>query len=127
MKYLLSLMLVYNLHAISEYNSIIEIPRGTTFTLNHELEIPANRDYIILGFDRLNETFNKLNQSHNSQTGKYYNDFDSYIIEYRQKVDRTYNECINRHKRYFTYGGSSSGANTIVNQGQGNTNTQILT
>ncbi len=62
-------------------DSVLEIPDGTVFQLRYELEIPANRDYIILGQSVLDEGFNSLHQTLNSNTGRYYG-YDRHIGGY---------------------------------------------
>lgn len=114
--------------AVSLQDSVLEIPKGTQFKLRNELEIPANRNFILLGYNRLNETFNDINKISNQQLGRdyqgrgyyYYND---YLSSWMKTAEQSYQECIERHRVTYSYGGSgSSTSNTIVNQGHGNTN-----
>lgn len=117
-----------SLFAASLQDSILEIPKGTEFKLRNELEIPANRNFIVLGFNKLSETFNELNKGYNQQNGTlysnqgyyYYNDFFNFWMK---TADKSYQECLERNRVVYSYGGIGSSANnTIINQGYGNTN-----
>jgi hypothetical protein len=126
---ILTLLVGYSsLFAASLQDSILEIPRGAEFKLRNELEIPANRNFIVLGFNKLSETFNELNKGYNQQNGTlytnqgyyYYNDFLNFWMK---TADQSYQECIERNRVVYSYGGTSSSTNnTIINQGHGNTN-----
>lgn len=101
---------------------ILNIPKGTTFTLNYELEVAANSDFIILGSNKLNELFNKMDQPYNNSLNNYKR-FDDYLITYTQSVEDTYKNCLERHRQYYTYNNKNgSSSNTIINQGYNNTN-----
>lgn len=124
----LALAMGRSLFAASLQDSILEIPKGTEFKLRNELEIPANRNFIVLGFNKLNETFNELNKGYNQQNGTlyshqtyyYYNDFFNFWMK---SADKSYQECIERNRLVYSYGGTSSSAsNIIINHGHGNTN-----
>jgi len=119
--------------AASLSDSVLETPKGSIFELRNELEIPANRNFILLGQNRLNESFNRINQTFNQQKGKYRNrhgyyhyHYDDYQSQWLESTGQSYQDCLNRHKRYYSYGGgSSTSSNTIINRGNGNTNVII--
>jgi len=120
-----------DLQAASLSDSILEIPKGSVFELRNELEIPANRNFILLGQNRLNESFNRINQTFNQQKGKYhhhrrYYHYDDYLSQWLESTGQSYQDCLDRHKRYYSYGGNGAiSNNTIINQGDGNTNVII--
>ncbi|NOQ93903.1 MAG: hypothetical protein GQ547_04615 [Methylophaga sp.] len=136
MRYVSLMGLVYlactgALQAASLSDSVLEIPKGTVFELRAELDIPANRNFILLGKNQLNESFNDINQTFNEQNGRdygrrdYYH-YDDYLYNWQQTVGQSYRECLERHRRYYSYGGDTSSNNsTIINQGDGNTNVII--
>lgn len=115
------------LFAASMADSILETPSGTTFTLRHELEIPANRDYIVLGVDRLNETFNELYKTYNDNEGRYHgrHHYDDYLHHWQANVDKSYRACLERHRVYYHDRPYGNDQNVIINQGHGNTNVII--
>ena len=121
------------LQAASLSDSILEIPQGTVFELRHELEVPANRNFILLGKNRLNESFNAINKTFNDQEGRSrhpskqgYHHYDAYLYEWQRTVGQSYRDCLERHRSYYRYGGERSSSNgTIINQGNGNTNVII--
>jgi len=121
----------FDLKAASLSDSILEIPKGSVFELRHELEIPANRNFILLGQNRMNESFNRINQTFNQQKGRYHNHhgyyhYDDYLSQWQDSTGQSYQDCLDRHKRYYSYGGSgSTSSNTIINRGDGNTNVII--
>jgi len=123
----LSLFLLAPLQAASLSDSILEIPQGTIFELRYELEVPANRNFILLGRNQLNDSINELNQTYNKNEGHvhagagYYH-YDSYLHNWQQSVSQSYYDCLERHRVYYSGGGTSSSSSTIVNQGHGNTN-----
>lgn len=109
-------------------DSILEIPKGTEFKLRNELEIPANRNFIVLGYNKLSETFNEINKGYNQQYATmypnhgyyYYNDFLNFWMK---TADQGYQECLERNRVVYSYGGTSSSTNsTIINKGYRNTN-----
>lgn len=112
--------------------SMAEIPRGTIFKLRHELEIPANQDFLMLGKSVLHEVFNDIDQYYNANEGRYYYDNHYYpyfrYTHFEQLLYRnyraTYHDCLERHRQYWSSGGSGS-QSVIVNQGDGNTNVII--
>jgi len=117
--------------AASLSDSILEIPPGTVFELRSELEIPANRNFILLGKNQLNDSFNDINQTFNQQNGKHYGrhdyyHYDDYMYQWQQSVGQSYQDCLERHRNYYSYGRNTSSNNsTIINQGNGNTNVII--
>ncbi len=119
------------IQAASLSDSILEIPQGTVFELRNELDIPANRNFILLGKNQLNESFNEINQTFNQQNGKYYRQhnyyhYDDYLYQWQQTVGQSYRDCLERHRTFYSYGGNTSSNNsTIINQGNGNTNVII--
>jgi len=136
MKYLPMMGLFYFactglLQAASLSDSILEIPQGTVFELRNELEIPANRNFILLGKNQLNESFNEINQTFNNQDGRSYDrhgyyHYGDYLYEWQRTVGQSYRDCLERHRTYYSYGGDTSSNNsTIINQGNGNTNVII--
>ncbi len=112
------------LQAASLSDSVLEIPKGTLFELRHELEIPANRDFILLGYNRLSESFNQINQSYNRQNGKYYF-YHDYLVQWQESTRKSYGDCVERHRVYYRHGGTSASNSTIISQGNGNTNVII--
>lgn len=116
-------------HAASLGDSIMEIPEGTLFELRYELEIPANRDYIIVGQRILDEAANEMSQTLNSSHGKLpwhtghgrHHGFVDYTIELFESYGQTYQKCLERHRRFYSVENPASD-NVIVNQGSGNTN-----
>lgn len=124
-----SLLLSFNLlSAASPSDSVLEIPKGTLFKLRYELEIPANRNFILLGYNQLNENFNEVNKMFNQQNGNRYAKqgyfyYTDYLDIWLKTADESYQDCLKRHRVVYSYGGSASTTNnTIINQGQGNTN-----
>jgi len=119
----IAMMFCLPLQAASLADSILEIPRGSIFTLRAELEVPANRNFIELGRNELTATFNELNQPLNQQKGRYgYHHYNHYLNRWQESVSDTYRDCLERHRTYYSYGGSTGSNSTIVNQGRGNTN-----
>lgn len=114
--------------------SVLEIPRGTEFTLRYELEIPANRNFILLGSDKLDTAFNGTGQLFNEQDGRWLGDvggikplpdlnryltFEGYLAEEFNSVETSYRECLERHRVFLPLPGQG-GDTTIIQQGQGN-------
>lgn len=121
---------VINVNAASQSDSVLETPKGTVFELRHELVIPANRNFILLGKDQLNESFNEINQTFNDQDNHYhgrhdYYHYDDYLYKWQRSVGQSYRDCLERHRTYYSYGGDTSSNNTIINQDNGNTNVII--
>lgn len=113
-------------NAASMADSILELPSGSEFELRAELEVPANRNFMLLGRDQLSETFNELNQSYNQMNGGHssrygYFHYNDYLSQWQETAVQSYRECLERHRTYYSYGGSASGNSTIINQGSGNT------
>ena len=119
------------LQAASLSDSILEISTGTVFELRSELDIPASRNFIVLGKNQLNESFNDINQTFNQKNGRHYTrqhyyHYDDYLYQWQQSVGQSYRDCLERHRTYYSYGGDTSSNNsTIINQGNGNTNVII--
>jgi hypothetical protein len=116
------------LKAVSVSDSIINIPKGTIFKLRYELEVPANQNFLFLGGNQLQESFNEVNQYFNQNNNNYYNrhnyfTYNSYLRYWQESVHQSYLDCIERHRSYYSYGGNlGSSNNVIVNHGYGNTN-----
>jgi len=116
-------------------DSILNTPKGAIFTLTEELSVPANQNYIHLGGNKLQESFNQINQPLNKMHNNYsyldtspnYIYYNTYLNYWMESVDKTYNDCLERHRSYYTIGGNNSGLNNniIVNNGYGNTNVII--
>lgn len=96
------------------YGPMIDtLPSGTVVTMQRELTIPANRDYIILGFRLSDQINNSLLQPYNQvPTFSQYNDYRTALM---QNYEQSYQGCIETHRRYITTGGGS-GSNVTVNQ-----------
>jgi len=123
----LFLLICLDLYAVSGGDSILNIPKGTTFKLRYELEVPANQNFLFLGGNQLQESFNEINQYFNQNNNNYslynshnYLTYNSYLTYWRESVHQSYMECIDRHRSYYSYGGTPN--NVIVNNGYGNTN-----
>ena len=129
--------------ATSYSDSILDIPKNTLFELRNELKISGNRNFIVLGQNRLNESFNQINQSLNQQNSQYYNNaynryrnasfhhYNDYISLWKESADQSYQNCLERNRVY--YGNDSYYQNnrqnnrqnnnsTIISRGHGNTN-----
>jgi len=128
---LLFILCTASLQAASLSDSIVEIPANTLFELRQELEIPANRNFIRLGRNQLNERFNDINQTLNQQHGRNYTNYsyykyNDYLADWQQSVGQSYYDCLERHRNYYRHDGdNSSSTNTIINQGDGNTSVII--
>lgn len=112
--------------AASLSDPVVETPKGSVFKLRSELEIPANRDFILLGRDRLVEFQNDLSQTLNREAGRYnYLQYRSYQRDWIESVSQTYVSCLERHRVYYkNY--DDTGSNTVIlNQGRNNTNIVI--
>ena len=113
------------LYAVSGGDSILNIPKGTKFKLRYELEVPANQNFLYIGGNELQESFNEVNQYFNQNNNNYYNrhnyfTYNSYLTYWQESVHQSYSDCLERHTSYYQYGGNSN--NMIVNNGYGNTN-----
>lgn len=115
------------LFAASLTDSILETPQGTSFILRYELEVPANRDYIVLGVDELNETFNELNKTYNDNEGRHFSRYHyaDYFHHWQTNVDQSYRACLERHRVFYHDRPYDSDQNVIIKQGHGNTNVII--
>ncbi len=116
-----------DLYAVSGGDSIINIPKGTTFKLRHELEVPPNQNFLYIGGNELQESFNEINQYFNQNNNNYYNrhnyfTYNSYLTYWRESVHQSYLDCIERHRSYYSTGGGGTSNSVIVNNGYGNTN-----
>lgn len=131
---LLLVVLLFALPGQALAQSILEIPRGTEFTLRYELEIPANRNFILLGADQLDAAFNSTGQVLNEQGGRRPGDFgggkplpdlnryltfEGSLAEEFASVESSYRECVERHRVYLPLPGQPVEPN-IIQQGQGN-------
>jgi hypothetical protein len=124
-----------NLNAFSYNDSIVNIPKGTIFQLKYELEVPTNQNFLLLGQNYTQEYINQFYQPLNQQNDNYsmhqtptYITYDNFITLWRDNIDKSYNNCIQRHKVYYSYGSStpsSTNNNIIVNNSYGNTNVVI--
>jgi len=127
----LSLLLSGHSHSASLSDSILTIPKGTLFELHNELAIPANQNFVLLGKSMLNESFNSINQSLNQSNHRQRNyrrnfyHYDDYFNQWQQTVGQSYHACLERHRMYYRNRDSSSANNTIINNGNGNTNVII--
>jgi len=113
-------------------DSILDIPKGTTFELLQELEIPANRNFALLGRDEMDEAFNSTGQVLNDMDGRSLGDtgtiprpgdyltFNSYYGRLFESYEQTYRECLNRHRSYTMVPGTPASATIIIQQGNGN-------
>ena len=102
---------------------IIETPRGSIFQLRSELEIPANRDFMLLGKDQLVSFQNDLSQTLNREAGRYdYTRYRNYQRDWIESASETYFDCLERHRIYYKSDYGSGGSNVILNQGRNNTN-----
>jgi len=98
--------------------SILDIPKGTVFELLEELEIPANRDFTLLGQSAMDEAFNSTGQVLNDMTGRPlgqvggqseqhgYLTFYSYYRSLFVRFEETYRDCQERHRVYVRVPGS---------------------
>jgi|GEM_PF-3547056 len=113
-------------------DSLVDIPKGTVFELLEELEIPANRDFALLGQSALDEAFNSTGQILNDQTGRPLNapgnlaSVTGYLTFYRyynrlfESYEATYLNCLERHRIYARMPGSVPSTAVVVQQGHGN-------
>ncbi len=107
--------------AVSFSDSVIEMPEGTEFQLRYDLDIPANRDFILLGSDGLTGFFNGINQYFNANWST--SRFDQYQNFFFENYRTTYRKCRERHRRYnYSSGAHGGDTNLIVNKGDNNTN-----
>ena len=121
----LSLWSVNPAGAASLADSVLEIPRNTIFELNGELDIPANRNFILLGRNEFSESINDLNKTYNNNEGRYgFYHYNDYLGYWQRSAAQSYHACLERHRNYYSYNTStpSSTNNTIVTHGYGNTN-----
>lgn len=127
----LSLLLSGHSHSVSLSDSILTIPKGTLFELHNELEIPANKNFVLLGENMLNESFNSINQGLNKTNQAYHRNnrafyhYNDYLNQWQQTAHQSYQACIERHRVYYRNRNNSSANNTIINRGNGNTNVII--
>lgn len=113
-------------------DSILDIPKGTTFELLQELEIPANRNFALLGRNEMDEAFNSTGQMLNDMDGRPlgytggstplhgYLTFNSYYSNLFESYEETYDKCLERHRTYTRIPGTAPSAPIIIQQGQGN-------
>jgi len=113
-------------------DSLVDIPKGTVFELLEELEIPANRDFALLGQSALDDVFNSTGQILNDQTGRPLNasgnvtpasgclTFYRYYNRLFESYEETYLNCLERHRVYAQVPGSDFSAPIVVQQGHGN-------
>jgi len=113
-------------------DSILDIPKGTTFELLQELEIPANRNFALLGQNEMDEAFNSTGQVLNDMDGRPlgysgtvtplhgYLTFNSYYNNLFESYEETYVKCLERHRTYARIPGTAPSAPIIIQQGQGN-------
>jgi len=114
-------------------DSILDIPRGATFVLQQELEIPPNRNFAILGQNDIDEAFNSTGQFLNDQDGRPIGNnwsgshqrsgcltFRNYYTPLFESYEETYVKCLERHRHYVGTPGVSSGNNIIIQNGQNN-------
>lgn len=114
-------------------DSILDIPKRTVFHLVKELEIPANRDFALLGNDMIDESFNGIGQILNNQTGRMlggdnpaqpigsgYLAFNNYYPNLFESFEETYNQCLERHRQVTVIPGSPPPSPTIVQNGENN-------
>jgi len=113
-------------------DSILDIPKGTVFELLEELEVPANRDFALLGQSELDETFNATGQVLNDMNdrplvnagsyaaGSSYLTFYTYYHLLFESYEKTYVNCLERHRVYARVSGASPSAPIVIQQGQVN-------
>jgi len=113
--------------------SILDIPRGATFVLQEELEIPPNRNFAILGENQIDEAFNSTGQMLNDQDGRAigngwsephngsrYLTFRTYYTQIFESYEETYLKCLERHRHYVATPGSATGNTVIIQNGRNN-------
>ncbi len=113
-------------------DSILDIPQGSTFVLQRELEIEPNRNFAILGQNEIDEAFNSTGQFLNNQDGRPIGGrpgirpgtgcltFRSYYTPLFESYEETYVKCLERHRHYVAAPGASGGNNVIIQNGQNN-------
>jgi hypothetical protein len=128
----LLIFLMFFLASPAWADSILDIPQGTTFVLQQELEILPNRNFAILGQNDIDEAFNSTGQFLNDQdsrplgngrAGSYNNrclTFRNYYTRLFESYEETYVKCLERHRHYVRTPGSSSGNNVIIQNGRNN-------
>ncbi len=135
MKYFLAVVSVFIGMALvvipASADSIVDIPKGTTFKLLQELEIPANRNFALLGQSAIDEAFNATGQVLNDMDGRplggsgtilrrnSYLTFNSYYTHLFESYEQTYLKCLERHRIYHEVPGTAA-APVIIQQGNGN-------
>lgn len=118
-------------YSASLSDSILEIPKGTLFELHNELEIPANQNFLLLGKNMFNESFNSINQELNKsyqvshQHNRSFYHYNDYLNQWQQTAEQSYQACLERHRVYYRNRNNSSANNTIITRGNGNTNVII--
>lgn len=108
-------------------SSVVEIPKGAVFSLNRELRVPANRNFITLGQNRLEQSFNEFNQYYNVENGRSTfvsgtQRYEAYLDLWQNTAEESYQRCLERHRRIFPRNDWYTNSNTIINRGNGNTN-----
>jgi len=130
---LLLILFLLGLPLHASATSILEIPRGTIFKLLRKIEIPANRDFIMLGWDNMDEAFNTTGQMLDEQAGRTFYDrpgylpppsepfltFDDFVADTVTRQNRSYIDCLERHRVYYRIPGTQANS-TIIQQGHGN-------
>ncbi len=107
--------------AVSEYDSVLDMPKGTRFKLRYDLTIPANRDFILLGQDGITGFFNGINQYFNANMSTHR--FDRYQNFFIENYQTTYRKCQERHRRHYASpGDEANDSNVIISKGDNNTN-----
>lgn len=113
-------------------DSILDIPKGTVFELLEELEIPANRDFALLGQSAMDEAFNSTGQVLNDINNRplvapgRYHDGSAYLTFYNyynamfESYEETYVNCLERHRVYARLPGSVPSPPIVIQQGHGN-------
>ncbi|MBU1640494.1 MAG: hypothetical protein KKG53_08415 [Proteobacteria bacterium] len=116
----------------AQADSILDIPKGTTFELLQELEIPANRNFALLGRNEIDEAFNSTGQVLNDMDGRPlgytgtiprpidFLTFHDYYGSLFESYEQTYVQCLERHRTFTMVPGSPASAPVIIQQGQGN-------
>lgn len=120
---LLTTIFCSNLFAVSGGDSIINIPQGTIFKLKYELEAPANQNFLYIGGNQLQESFNEINQMFNQQNnnqGHNYLHYNQYLGVWMESANKSYTDCLERHRTYYSTSSDASN-NTVINNGNGNT------
>jgi hypothetical protein len=109
---------------VSFADPVDTLPSGSLVTIRNELTIPANRDYIVLGYRMSDLITNTLLLPYN-QRRKYfiYNDYRTSLLDI---YERTYGDCIETHRRYISTGGGNGNPAVSHNTQVGGRNNTVV-